>query len=334
MKYIILSIISFSLLANLEGLENSIVTQMEHVQAIENLQRSKYADSQWEEIERALSQKDLRIRVATYNMLFDHNDDKLDPKHRWPVRCSRVVDLVDDMQADIIGIQELQLHQVNDLLQHIGNAYSFFTKPEPTGEQNGILYKTERFEVVDSKIWYKDGYPADAKNQKILTMIKLKDKKTGILFAAFNTHLSLSLKERNVQAKFFAEVIKPFADEMPVIFTGDFNVFPNRIDLKTLPYLDGDYVINHLLKSTLIDAKNVSLLGHLGPIATFTNDPAAEGKGFQGYGTPGVLLDHIFVTPDVTVLIHAVQSGTSGNEFPSDHFPVVIDMLLNDPLQH
>lgn len=114
---------------------------------------------------------------------------------------------------------------------------------------------------------------------------------------------------------------------MPVVFMGDLNTFPNRPDM-SFPALDGDYVDQILTKKTLHDSLHVSVGGHVGPISTFTNkDP--DVIPFQGTGTPGVFLDHIYVSKEITVLMHAVQPGTVDGHFPSDHMPVVVDCVLH-----
>ena len=69
-------------------------------------------------------------------------------------------------------------------------------------------------------------------------------------------------------------------------------------------------------------------MGHLGPIVTFTNSPE-NGVPFKGTGTPGIFLDHILVSKGLSVLIHAVQPGTVGGYFPSDHMPVLIDFVVD-----
>lgn len=123
------------------------------------------------------------------------------------------------------------------------------------------------------------------------------------------------------------EQIIPVAEQMPVLLTCDLNTFPNRLDLNRLPYYDGDYIHRLLTKNVFRDSFEVSLLGHLGPISTFTNAPE-DGIPFQGFGTPGVFLDRIYVSKEIIVLIHAVQSGTVNGYFPSDHMPVIIDYLI------
>lgn len=107
---------------------------------------------------------------------------------------------------------------------------------------------------------------------------------------------------------------------------GDLNTFPHRLDLDKLPFYDGDYAHRLFTQGGLKDAASLSLLGHLGPYSTFTNHPGS-GFPFRGTGTPGVFLDHIYVSKGLTVLIHAVQGGTVNGLFPSDHMPVIIDCL-------
>jgi endonuclease/exonuclease/phosphatase family metal-dependent hydrolase len=78
----------------------------------------------------------------------------------------------------------------------------------------------------------------------------------------------------------------------------------------------------------LRDAKDLYILDHLGPISTFSNAPD-DVVAFKGTGTPGVFLDHIYVSKDITVLIHAVQPGKVNGDFPSDHLPVLIDFIID-----
>jgi endonuclease/exonuclease/phosphatase family metal-dependent hydrolase len=84
-----------------------------------------------------------------------------------------------------------------------------------------------------------------------------------------------------------------------------------------------------LTANNLIDARTISLLGHFGPLGTFTNRPG-DGVPFKGTGTPGVFLDHIFVSKDIAVIAHAVEPVTFNNLFPSDHMPLFIDFIIKN----
>lgn len=310
------------------SVENSIIPTVEKFECVENLAPKKYSDNQFTEITSLLNRKEERLRLVTYNMLFNLYDHNLDEVNRWPQRLPRIVELVADMQPDLIGVQELYQDQLGELLPHLESIYAFYSKPCEDGEHNGIFYRKDRFEVVDSEVLYMTSTPS-IPSSETLTMLKLKDLKTGQTLAVFNAHLAFSnINKRDFQARFIAEHLEDLAKEMPVLFCGDLNLFPNRLDLGKLPFYDGDYVHRILSQGALKDARDVSLLGHLGPFSTFTNS-SDDGVPFKGIGTPGVFLDHIYISKDVTVMMHAVQPGTVDGHFPSDHLPVLVDFIVN-----
>jgi hypothetical protein len=89
-KLIISSLFIFLINFYTIGVENSIIPTIEKFEAIENLSIEKYSKSQFAEIQKALSQKEDRIRLMTYNMLFNLYDHDLDEENRWPQRCPRL----------------------------------------------------------------------------------------------------------------------------------------------------------------------------------------------------------------------------------------------------
>ncbi len=308
---------------SLQAVENSIIAAMEKYKNTENLSPQKYSQKQFKDIKNALDHKDHSIRVATYNMLFNLYDENLAPENRWPARLPRILQLLQDMDADVIGTQELQPDQVRDLIPLIENTYSFFSINTPGGEQDGILFKKDRFTVLKQKAMFMGSTDAT------LTTVELQDLQTGKAVTYCNAHFAFfNIEERNFQAHFVAKTVRSIAKTMPVVFMGDLNTFPNRPDM-SFPAFDGSYISQILSKKILKDSSTVSKLGHVGPIATFTNqDGISPPAPFQATGTPGVFLDHIYVTKDIIVLIHAVQPGTVDGHFPSDHMPVIIDMVV------
>lgn len=313
--------------SSLDAVENSIIPQVEKFENIENLPANRYSKNQFSEISALLMRKDESIRIVTYNILFNLYDHNLDHENRWPQRLARVVELMEEMQPDVWGVQELYPSQFKDLFPHLQESYSFYASPCEDGELNGIFYRKDRFKVLDRQVWSMTKTP-DVPSSETLTMLRLEDLKTGKCFAVFNTHLSFSkIDKREFQTRFIVKKIELYAQKMPVILMGDLNTFPNRLDLNKLPFYDGDRVQQILTSKSLKNAREVSQLGHLGPIATFTNS-SEDGIPFQGTGTPGVILDHIYVSGKVGVLMHAVQAGTVSGHFPSDHLPVLIDCLI------
>lgn len=308
--------------------ENSIIPLMDKFEQIENLPKHKITRNQFEEIYQALKQSQNKVRLVSYNMLFNIKDNTLDEVNRWPNRLPRIVELLTEMQPDIIGMQELHLDQVQDLSGQIGNIYSFYSKLTPDGEINGIYYRKDRFELIEANFWNFEDNP-EALNQGLLTMVKLRDRLTNKVFAVFNTHLGFfDVDQRERQALALAEHLEIYAQRSPVFLTGDMNTFPARLDLEKLPFYDGDYIHKIFTRGCLKDSKDTSLLGHAGPLSTFTNTPGC-GAPFQGDGTPGVFLDRIYLSPGTKVLMHAVQPCRVDGHYPSDHMPVLIDFIVD-----
>lgn len=314
-------VIAFLFQPRLEAVvENSIIPIMEKYESVHNLSRQKYSQEQYSRIQDALKQKHKRIRVVTYNMLFNRFDKNLALENRWPSRLPKIVELVNEMNPDVLGTQELQSDQVKDLRPFLKRKYRFISINTSTGDQDGIFVKTDRFHILKKKFFVM------TPTKTWLTTVQLKDRITGKKLAICNTHFAFTnIEDRTAQAHYVAHKAQLLAKSMPVIFMGDLNTFPNRPDM-AFPALDGDYISQILTKHILQDSLYTSICGHVGPISTFTNkDPAI--RPFEGTGTPGVFLDHIYVSKGIMVLMHAVQPATVDGHFPSDHMPLIIDCV-------
>lgn len=311
--FVLVLLVAFS-----HAVENSIIPVVEKFESVENLPAEKFTGNQWAEIEGALVRGDEKIRLVTYNMLFNLYDHNLAEENRWPNRLPRIVELIREMRPDIIDTQELYPSQVQDLLAKLGEEFAFFAgQVDEDGESYGIFYRKERFELLSSRV----DYP--------LSSVQLKDLKTDKALRVFNTHMPLSnIEKREANTRKIVETIEPFAVGEAVIFTGDLNTFPTKMDLEKLPFYDGDYIHRILSSGSLTNADQRALLGRFGPLSTFTNK-GTDVHPFEGTGTPGVILDYIYVSDKVTVLAHATEPGTVDGHFPSDHMPVLIDFLVD-----
>lgn len=314
-----------------QAVENSIIPYIEHFESLENLPQQKYSKYQVKEIKEALEHKEEKIRVVSFNILFSKLDHTLPFIHQWSQRFPKVVEAILDMQPDVIGLQEMCLDQLEDLLPYLEKEYSFFGNPaekDQNQEINGIFYRKDRFDLIHSFFWNIKVPSFD--HSAVLVMVQLKDRMTNQSFALFNTHLCFSkVERRDGEARFIADLLLSKSQKMPVILLGDMNTFPNWVENEKLPFFDGEYVLRILKGDVLWDARETSLLGHLGPLSTFTNLPSsAETTAFLGTGNPGVFLDHILVSKEFCVLLHAVQPGKVDGHFPSDHMPVIADLIM------
>jgi endonuclease/exonuclease/phosphatase family metal-dependent hydrolase len=72
--------------------------------------------------------------------------------------------------------------------------------------------------------------------------------------------------------------------------------------------------------AVLYEAVKLTRTPHAGPVAT--------SNGFKFDRVPTAEIDHIFVSGGVTVLTHATFDDSQNKLYPSDHFPVAADVVV------
>jgi len=313
------------LLLLLLTVSGSVAPIVEGLEQIETLQKQKYTKRQFTEIEKALEKKEQKIRLMSYNILFDLFDERWGEENRWKNRSTRVLELIKEISPDILGVQELYKNQLKDLLSQLGESYAFVSRDPLIGETNGIFYRKDRFTCIDQLIW-DTPHVSQIHISDHLTDITLLDSKTDRSFSVLNAHFAFTdINTRESQAEFAGKLA--LSKKNPVLFMGDLNIFPARPELYKLPFFDGDYIHRVLSGYGLKEAREWSLLGHVGPLATFTNEEK-DTLPFKGTGTPGIFTDHLYVSPGVTVIVHAIEPALVDGHFPSDHMPVFADILI------
>lgn len=305
---------------------------------------SKYSLSHQKEINKVLEKKKDKIRIVTYNILFDLFDDQLaDKSNTWKARLPLVISSIQNMNPDVFCVQEAYANQLKDIESALENSFNCYVGPSTSGELNAIFYKRDRFEInpSGSNSLQLPLNPADEvivagiagflgpelEPGRQLTVARLKDKQTEKEFVVMNTHLTYHrINSREDQADYISTMAAQ--QSVPAIVVGDMNTFPNRPDRQNFQFYDGDYIC-HIFQKNLKDTREASLLGHAGPLCTSIRDFATRNnRPFEENEFAGVIADHIFVSPEIAVLINAVEPCLVDHHFPSDHFPVVADILL------
>jgi endonuclease/exonuclease/phosphatase family metal-dependent hydrolase len=270
-----------------------------------------------------------KLRVMTYNMLYNVKsaEEKLPAKHRWDFRKPRLIEYLTFARADLIGSQELQEEQVHEIMNALGATYACYgmktREKEGRTDTNAIFYNTQRLELIDSKtIPYQDKLGENA-----FTYCYFKDKLLEKKFIAINTKLTWGQAEKRLaealQLNQFANLLP---SGMPILVMGDFNTFP-FIEHKSNIFFDGDTILKVLTENNLKDAKNQSVFGHFGPLCSITNAKTTLAP-FSGPELAGFILDHIFVNDQVMVFAHGIDTAKVDGEYASDHFPLVVDLML------
>ena len=257
------------------------------------------------------------IKVMSYNIRLDVASDG---ENRWDARKDKVAALMNYYEADFIGGQEVQNHQLKYLLENL-SGYSYIGVGRDDGKEAGeyscIFYKKDKFDVIQQSTFWLSPTPQvvskgwDAAIVRVCTYGLFKNKKTKHLFWVFNTHFDhIGKTARLESAKLIVQKIKELNNKKyPVILSGDFNSKPNEPP--------AEYMVANMQNSRAI-AKEV-----YGPLDTW--------NGFKFNQKPDGCIDYIFVANNekVSVSKFATLTDSYDMKYPSDHLPILATILIN-----
>jgi len=269
----------------------------------------------WSVVSVAYSQQNgLNLRIATYNLRMDTRADSL---NAWQYRKDNVKALVRYHDLDVFGTQEGFVHQLQDICELPEYAYFGAGRDDglSAGEHSAIFYKKDRFEILESgNFWLSEtpdtpgkGWDATCCN-RICSWAKFKEKGSGKTFYFFSVHFDhqgrvARLESGKLMVKKMQEIVK----NAPVICVGDFNSTPETEQIQ-------------LLSNYLNDSRKITQLPPYGPEGTFNRrfgNPISEGR-----------IDYIFVSNEIQVLRYASVTDNNGRYYPSDHLPVITDIVI------
>ena len=254
------------------------------------------------------------LKMITYNIRLDV---AIDGENNWSHRKKFFTSQIQFYEPDVFGIQEATPNQVIDIsnslsqYNHIGIGREGVGK----GESSNIYYKKERFSVSTETTFWLSETPNeiskgwDAACNRVCTFALFEDLKSNKRFWVFNTHLDhIGEVARTKGIELILSKIEVVNDQkLPVIFMGDFNSEPNENRIIAL-------------KKIMNDSRELSVEKPFGPFGTFNN--------FQ-YNNPATKqIDYIFLSKSRFFIVnkYAVLTDSKNLRFPSDHFPVYIEM--------
>tara|TARA_R110002051_G_scaffold324920_1_gene424609 strand:+ start:34468 stop:35301 length:834 start_codon:yes stop_codon:yes gene_type:complete len=259
------------------------------------------------------SSRSQQLNVMTYNVRLDIASDG---ENAWPHRKEFLGSQILFLAPDILGVQEARPNQVNDL-KNILTGYTFIGKGrdgEQEGEHSGIYFNSNKLELIEEHTFWLSDTPEkvskgwDAAYPRVCTygLFSLKESKQNIWI--FNTHFDhVGAVAQQKGMKLILEKIKNVnTKNLPVILMGDFNVEPTS------------EVITEA-KTVLSDAKEKATVV-FGPEGTF--------NGFKYKEPVTRRIDFIMVSEAVKVQKYGVLSSSIDFKFPSDHFPVFVQIRI------
>ncbi|TCO49242.1 endonuclease/exonuclease/phosphatase family metal-dependent hydrolase [Kribbella antiqua] len=247
----------------------------------------------------------MKIRAATFNI---RNSSAPDGDNAWPVRRNATVAAIEELDADVVGLQEVLPDQLEYLrwrfprheIAGVGRDDGM-----SAGEHSVVLVRPGdwRMEKHETR-WLSDdpdrpgsvGWDADL--TRIATLVWLRHV-NGTTIGVANTHydhagLMAQLESSRLLARWTS-------GELPWIVMGDLNATPDSPPLKALIEAGLRYAV-----------------------------PAEAGGSWHDFtgATDDERIDHILVTKSWKVLEATVSHFRPGGRLPSDHWPVVATLEL------
>lgn len=257
------------------------------------------------------------VKLMSYNIRLEL---KSDGENWWGVRKDKVAGLMNYYEADFIGLQEV-LHQQLVYLKDSLRGYDYIGAGRDDGKEAGeyscIFYKKDKYTLVQQSTFWLSPTPDipskgwDAALNRVCTYGLFKDNKTKQLLWIFNTHFDHMGKQARLEsAKLIIKKISELnTKKYPVLVSGDFNSRPEDEPSK-------------YMTANMQNSRSISKLVY-GAVDTW--------NAFKFHEKPDGCIDYIFVSNNqrITVLKFATITDSYDMKYPSDHFPVLANIMIN-----
>lgn len=234
-------------------------------------------------------------------------------KKSWFYRAGLVRENLQEYLPDIVGFQEVTwLHY--GYLQKVLDGYdSVITYRDESFMSEGcpIFYRSDRFELIDKGSFWLSETPEKMSKDwgaacyRVCSYVILKEISSGEELVVFNTHLDHVSDEARVKGiAVVLDKIKEFGGK-PSILMGDLNAKPNSVTYQSAveSFLDAQVVA----KETM------------------------DGATYQNWGKKldNQRIDYFMVSKTgIEVNKYAIVQNTYEGIYPSDHFPIYIELTL------
>ena len=256
------------------------------------------------------------ISVLTYNIKYDEPSDTI---NGWNVRKDFLISQINYNQPDIFGTQEGMYNQLTDIKKGL-DGYDFFGVGRDFGDTRGeytaIFYNTKKVILIEESTFWLSETPDkpskgwDAALNRICTygIFEIKNSKKRLL--VFNTHFDHIGEQARAESALL--ILKKAAeinrDNLPVIIMGDFNLEQDSQG------------VQNILKQ--FDDSHLTAKTSFGPTGTF--------NGFHFDKPVTRRIDFVFTSKNLEALKSGILSDSKDCRYPSDHFPVYVELNLKN----
>jgi endonuclease/exonuclease/phosphatase family metal-dependent hydrolase len=267
----------------------------------------------------ALVPRGTDVRAMTYNIRLDLASDGNDD---WAHRKDMVASVIRHEAPDLLGMQEVLQGQKEDL-ERANPEYRLIGVARDDGAARGeyspIAFRRDRYKLIESGTFWLSPTPDtpskgwDAAYPRIATWAVLRDRKSRRSIRVLNTHFDHlgNVARRESAALIVRWLRQGNQSNLPTILMGDLN--STRDD-------PGYQLFAATSASGLRDSRSGNVVTY-GPPGTF--------NGFKIASDEPLPIDHIFVSRHFAATRHSVVTQHWGGRLPSDHYPVVVDLVLS-----
>lgn len=262
----------------------------------------------------AIPLKSQTLSALTYNIRYDTASDSL---NRWENRKDFLISQLRFYEPDVFGTQEGLVNQLRDIENGLPD-YDFIGVGRDTGadagEHTAIFYNVKKLKLIEQNTFWLSQTPEkpsrgwDAALNRICTYALLQTKENHLKFWVFNTHFDhVGEQARRESSKLILKKIERINKKhFPVILMGDLNLEPDHSGIQAL-------------FDEMDDTYSLAGFNTFGPVGTF--------NGFNFLEQATRRIDYIFTSiHDFHILKYGVLSGSIEGRYPSDHFPVYVEM--------
>jgi endonuclease/exonuclease/phosphatase family metal-dependent hydrolase len=290
------------------------------------------------------------VKAATYNIRYWNGEGDTDNTdfRAWPYRKAKVFEMIRKHDMDVCGLQEVTPQMQPDIdntlteYEYIGYGRDSGLQNSGwnTDEQTGLIYKKSKFNKLDQGKFFLSSTPDDVSKvsgsmfNRLATWVKLQDKETLKEFIFASTHFdhptdsSVADSVREQQAQYAVSNILSIAGNLPIFFVGDFNSESN-----TTAY--------SVLTSAFNDSYNFLTEPEGGYVCNLDQINSGKCPGCSEIGNtytglysssdidPKRIDFVLYLSDKSSQLSYLADTDNLGLEYyPSDHLPVVCDMVI------
>ena len=244
----------------------------------------------------------MELNVVSFNIWCHDQPGKNSVNSRAP----RLKEVLDPIDADIIGLQECTPNWLTHLEEDFSSKYEIFNvwRASHNHESTPILWRKDKFTCLDKgNFWLSDTPEVESegwcewKCNRICTWAKLQDKKTGEIFLLMNTHFGFGDPCQIKSAKLIHEYNLNLGN-CPTVITGDFNMQP-------------DFPAYTAMNEWYTDVN----------IAT-TKDMCNTFHGNEPNQHWDSLIDYCFIDKGFQAISYRRITDKVGGHYPSDHYGI------------